>query len=268
MNPLEAVLRHERAFIMAALAALTALAWLYVWQGAGMGMTALAMTQAALFPHLTPEPMPGMVMAPIAWTTVVLMWWVMMVAMMTPSAAPLVLLYGRVLRHAAGQGQSGASIAPSFFLAGGYLLVWLAFSIAATVLLYVLQRAGLVSQMMLWSQNAILSAAVLAGAGIYQFTPLRNACLAHCRSPMQFLTRHMRTGNVGAMTLGIEHGAWCVGCCWLLMSLLFVFGVMNLLWIALLAVLVQVERLAPRGVLVSRLIGVILIGWSIATLLA
>jgi len=229
-------------------------------------MTAPQMTRAVLFPHLTPEPMPGMVMAPVAWTTVLLMWWVMMVAMMTPSAAPLVLLYRRVLRHSAGPMRATKLAGPSFFLVGGYLLAWLAFSIAATAALYWLQHEGLVSKMMLWSQSAKLSAGVLAAAGLYQFTPLHNTCLAQCRAPAQFLTQHMRTGALGALRLGMEHGAWCVGCCWLLMSLLFVFGVMNLIWIALLAILVLVERLSMRGVLVSRIVGALLLAWSLLTL--
>jgi predicted metal-binding membrane protein len=264
---LEAALRRERIIVVAGLAALTLLAWVYVWQGAGMGMSALAMTRLALFPHLTPELMSGMAMLPVAWSTVVAMWWVMMIAMMTPSAAPLVLLYGRVMRHAAGQDDSATTVVPSTFLAAGYLLVWLGFSLIATAMLYVLQHAGLVSSMMLWSRSAIFSAAVLAAAGAYQLSPLRHACLNHCRGPAQFLAQHMRAGKLGALTMGFEHGAWCVGCCWMLMALLFVFGVMNLLWIALLAVLVLAERLAPSGVLVSRIVGGVLIAWSVATLL-
>ena len=268
MSRLAGLLRTDRFWIAAGLFALTALAWLYVWQGAGMGMTAAQMTRAVLFPHLTPEPMAGMVMPPVAWTTVLLMWWVMMVAMMTPSATPLVLLYRRVLDHAAGGTQTKSAAGPSFVLVAGYLLAWLAFSIAATAALYWLQERGLVSQMMLWSQSATLSAGVLAAAGLYQFTPLYNTCLSQCRAPAQILAQRMRPGKLGALRLGMEHGAWCVGCCWLLMCLLFVFGVMNLVWIALLAILVLAERLAPRGVLVSRIVGVVLLAWSLLTLLA
>jgi predicted metal-binding membrane protein len=263
---LEAVLRRERTLVAAGLAALTLFAWAYLWQGAGMGMSALAMTQLVLFPHLTPELMPGMAMPPVAWSTAVAMWWVMMIAMMTPSAAPLVLLYGRVMRHAAAQGQTETKVVASAFLALGYLLVWLAFSIVATAMLHVLQRAGLVSNMMLWSRSAALSATILAAAGCYQFSPLRYACLKHCRGPAQFLAQHMRAGNLGALRMGFEHGAWCVGCCWMLMTLLFVFGVMNLLWIALLAGLVLAERLAASSVFVGRIVGGVLIAWSIATL--
>ncbi len=267
MSALEGVLKRERALVATGLAALTLLSWVYIWHGAGMGMSALAMTKVALFPHLTPEPMPDMVMSPIAWLTVVAMWWVMMIAMMTPSAAPLILLYGGVMRHAAKQDQTAATYIPTVFLVAGYLLVWLAFSTVATALQYALQRAGLISPMMLWSQSALLSAAVLAMAGLYQLSPLKHACLKHCRGPVQFLTQHMRKGNLGALTMGIEHGAWCVGCCWMLMALLFVGGVMNLVWIALLALLVLIEKIAPRGVIAGRIAGGVLIAWSVVTLM-
>ncbi|MBC7983582.1 MAG: DUF2182 domain-containing protein [Candidatus Obscuribacterales bacterium] len=266
MSSIESALRRERVIVVAALVALTLIAWLYIWRGAGMGMTALAMTTLALFPHLTPEPMPDMVMPPITWFNVVAMWWVMMIAMMTPSAAPLVLLYGRVMRHATAQDKTAATYIPTAFLAAGYLLVWLLFSTVATALQYALQRADLISQMMLWSQSAALSAAVLAIAGLYQLSPLKHACLQHCRGPIQFLTQHMRKGNIGALLMGIEHGTWCVGCCWMLMTLLFVGGVMNLVWIALLALLVIVEKLTPSGVIAGRIVGAVLIAWSIATL--
>ena len=260
----EALLRRERTLIVAGIAILTILAWSYVWQGAGMGMSALDMTQVALFPHHTPEPMPDMVMPPIAWITVVAMWWIMMIAMMLPSAAPLILLYGRVLRHSRA---NSAAYAPTGLLACGYLIVWLFFSLLAAATQYALQRLGLISNMMLWSQSALLSATVLIGAGVYQLSPLKHACLRHCRGPVDFLTRHWRPGRFGALRMGIEHGMWCVGCCWMLMTLLFVGGVMNLAWIALLAALVLAEKIFPRGPLVSRIAGVVLVVWGVATLI-
>jgi predicted metal-binding membrane protein len=264
---LEKVLRRDRAILATALISLTLLAWFYLWHGAGMGMTALAMTKLALFPHLLAEPMSGMAMPPIAWLTVVAMWWVMMIAMMMPSAAPLIFLYGRIMRHAAAQDSTATLFVPTGFIVAGYLLVWLAFSVVAAVLQWVLQRAGFISPMMLWSQSALLSASVLILAGIYQLSPLKHACLKHCRGPVQFLTQHMRKGSLGALRMGLEHGAWCVGCCWMLMALLFVGGVMNLVWIALLAVLVLVEKLAPRGAIVGRIIGGVLMAWGVATMM-
>lgn len=266
MSVLEALLRRERAVVAAGLALLMALAWIYIWRGAGMGMTALDMTMLALFPHTQAEPMPGMVMQPIGWTIVVAMWWVMMLAMMTPSAAPFLLLYARVMRHATSQEQTGAAYVPSAFLASGYLAVWLAFSVAASLLQFVLERAGLISTMMLWSKSALLSAAVLIGAGAYQFSALKRSCLKHCRGPVEFLTRHWRPGRTGAFIMGAEHGVWCVGCCWMLMALLFVGGVMNLAWIGVLALLVFAEKVIPQGVVVSRIAGAVLIAWGLATL--
>jgi len=257
----EGVLRRERAIIAAALAAVTLLAWFYIWHGAGMGMPALAMTRLSFFPHLENE-VPGEM--PAALPLVVAMWWVMMIAMMTPSVAPLVLLYGRVVRHHAAQGRPGV---PSFFLLVGYLAVWLLFSIAASLAQNALQPAGLISSMMLWSKSAWLSALVLALAGAYQLSPLKRACLAQCRAPVQFLTNHWRPGRSGAFLMGVQHGAYCVGCCWLLMALLFVGGVMNLVWIAALTLIVLVEKISPHGQVFGNLAGALLIVWALATLL-
>ncbi len=264
---METVLRRERVVVAAGLAVLTLLAWAYLWQGAGMGMSALDMTALTLFPHRAADPMGDMGMSmSVTWATVLAMWWVMMIAMMTPSAAPFVLLYGRVLRHASAGGSSSDAYAGSVFLTSGYLAVWLAFSVAAATVEYALQPAGLVSSMMLWSKSAGLSAALLAAAGIYQLSPLKYACLANCRGPVQFLTRHWRKGRLGAFIMGVQHGAWCVGCCWMLMALLFVGGVMNLVWIAMLALLVLVEKLAPAGPAAGRISGLVLLAWAASTL--
>jgi predicted metal-binding membrane protein len=261
---LEAVLRRERAVVATGLVALAVLAWFYVWDGAGMGMSALDMTRATLFPHREAD-LPGDM--EVGLPLIVLMWWVMMVAMMTPSAAPLVLLYTRVARHRApGDQPAGAAIAPAAFLAAGYLLVWLVFSIAAAAAQEILQPAGLISGMMLWSKTAVLSATALAAAGLYQLSPLKQACLTQCRAPAQFLVRCWRPGRSGALLLGMRHGAYCVGCCWLLMALLFVGGVMNLVWIAALAVFVLVEKLAPGGAAIGRWSGAVLLVWAGATL--
>ena len=262
MTGVEQVLQRERAIIAAGLAALVLLSWFYLWQGAGMGMSALDMTSLSLFPHLQEDMMGEM---DPAWPVVAAMWWVMMVAMMTPSAAPLVLLYGRVLRHhAAADANAGI---PSLFVAAGYLSVWLVFSLVAASLQEALLGAGHLSGMMLWSKSAALSATVLAAAGAYQLSPLKQACLAQCRSPVQFLTRYWRPGRAGAFLMGVRHGAYCVGCCWLLMALLFVGGVMNLLWIAALTSIVLVEKMSPTGDRIGKVLGVVLIAWAAATLL-
>jgi predicted metal-binding membrane protein len=229
-------------------------------------MSALDMTRLALFPHLQPEPMPGMAMPVVAWVTVVAMWWIMMIAMMTPSAAPFILLYGRVLRHASAEARTRTAYGPPFLLAVGYLIAWLAFSAIAATLQSALQSAELISSMVLSSKHAALSAAVLIGAGVYQWSPLKHACLHRCRTPVEFLTQHFRPGRIGALTMGARHGIWCVGCCWMLMALLFVGGVMNLAWIGLIAVLVLAEKVAPTGVAIGRAAGVVLVLWGAATL--
>jgi predicted metal-binding membrane protein len=268
----EAVLRRERFVVAACLVALTAVAWLYLLLGAGMSMSGLDMTRLALFPHLDADPMSQMrVEMPspmLGWAAIFAMWWIMMVAMMTPSAAPLVLLYARVLRHheAAGNAENArVAHVPSLFLALGYLGVWLVFAAGAATLQTALHDAGLISSM-LSSQSGALSVAVLVGAGLYQLSPLKHACLEQCRSPIEFLTRHWRPGRLGAMRIGVRHGFWCVGCCGLLMALLFVGGVMNIVWIAAIAMLVLVEKLAPRGPLVSRAAGIVLVLWGLATI--
>jgi predicted metal-binding membrane protein len=194
------------------------------------------------------------------------MWAAMMVAMMTPSAAPAILLYGRVRAQAGTQGR-GAGIAPAGAFVAGYLAVWLAFSFAAAALQWGLERGALLSPLSMGSQSRWLSAAVLAATGAYQLSPLKNVCLTECRSPTGFLTRHWRPGTAGAVRLGVLHGAYCVGCCWVLMGLLFVGGVMNLAWIAALTVLVMAEKLLPGGPWVARGAGAILLLWALLTTL-
>lgn len=259
MRGIDTVLRHERWIVVGGLAALTVLTGAYVWSGAGMGMSALDMTAAALFPHRLPA---GGGSMEASWVIVALMWWAMMVAMMTPAAAPLVLLYHRVL-----QTHGKARLTGSLLLLAGYLGVWLVFSLVAATLQRALEPTGLISEMMLWSRSAMLSAAVLAAAGAFQFSPLKHACLDQCRAPARFLTQHWRPGLAGSFALGARHGAYCVGCCWLLMALLFVGGVMNLLWIGALMAVVLVERLVPDGPMVARISGAVLLAWAAATLM-
>lgn len=262
MSSLENVLGRERAITSLGIVIMVALSWCYLWTGAGTGMSALDMTAVTLFPHRLPGAIGGMD-TPLS--TVILMWWVMMIAMMTPSAAPVVLLSRRVLRHYEPSG--GKPAATSMFLLAGYLAAWLAFSIGAASLQLALQPTGLMSAMMLWSNSALLSAAVLLAAGIYQFSPLKRACLAQCRSPAAFLVAHWRPGVAGSFLLGMRHGAYCVGCCWMLMALLFVGGIMNIVWIAALSLVVFVEKVLPGGERAGRVLGALLIFWAGATLL-
>jgi predicted metal-binding membrane protein len=262
MSSVENILGRERVITALGIVAVVALSWAYLWTGAGIGMSALEMTAVALFPHRLAGGGGGI---DPSLPTVILMWWVMMIAMMTPSAAPLVLLYRRVLRHH--DAIEARSTIPSLLLLAGYLTAWLAFSICAASLQKVLQPTGLVSEMMLWSKSAPLSAIVLAAAGVYQFSPLKRACLTQCRSPVNFLTAHWRPGVAGSFLLGMRHGIYCVGCCWLLMALLFVGGIMNLVWIAALSLIVFVEKILPGGERVGRVLGVVLIAWAGVTLL-
>ncbi|HXG82025.1 MAG TPA: DUF2182 domain-containing protein [Sphingomicrobium sp.] len=212
------------------------LAWAYLLSGAGM------------------EPMTGMEgMTPKPdWALAAAMWTAMMVAMMLPSAAPAILLYGRVHRHS-----RAATSPPTVAFLAGYLTCWLVFSmVAAAVQLAIAMPASLALD------NRLASATLLIGAGLYQLSPLKDACLGRCRSPAQFLARHYRPGASGAFRLGLFHGASCVGCCWLLMALLFVGGVMNLAWIAALTLLVAAEKLMPGGQWIARIAGGALIGWG------
>ena len=281
----ERLLKRDRVITLAGLAVLCALAWFYIVAGAGLGMSASEMTTLTLFPHLQAHDimpsmpdMPGMDMSGVTspgrtawgfaqWALMIAMWWIMMIAMMTPSAAPAILIYARVHRHALARGQVQDELAPTGAFASGYLLVWLGFAVAAATLHWALEGTGLVSAMMMGSRSRWLSGAVLIAAGLYQFSPLKNACLGLCRSPAVFVSRHWRPHRLGALRLGAMHGAHCVGCCWMLMALLFVGGVMNLVWIAALAILVLVEKVLPAGRWVGRGAGVVMIAWGGATLM-
>jgi len=233
----EAILRRHRGVTLVGLLALAALAWAWIASGAGMDM-GMAMGWDAKRVLLT-----------------LAMWWVMMVAMMVPAAAPTVLLYARAA-------QSPHSTA---FLAG-YLACWLGFSILAVGLQAALEMAGLVSPMGMVLSSRWLAGGVLVAAGLYQFTPLKSACLAHCRSPVHWLSRHYRPGRLGAFRMGLFHGTFCLGCCWMLMLLLFVVGVMNLAGVAALTILIAAEKLFPRGELLARAGGVLFVLWGLAIL--
>jgi predicted metal-binding membrane protein len=188
------------------------------------------------------------------------MWAVMMAGMMLPSAAPVVLLYACVVRKSPGIDRPAAQVNAFTW---GYLLVWTLFSLGATALQYVFTRGLLLSSMMA-SQRPVFGGTMLLLAGAYQLTPWKRACLAHCRSPAEFITRHWKPGVNGAFAMGCHHGLYCLGCCWALMLLLFVGGVMNLWWIAALTIFVLLEKLAAfgaRGGWASGLILCALGGW-------
>jgi predicted metal-binding membrane protein len=248
---------------LASIAILCALAWAYLAYVASTGMDMSATSGMAAMPDM-PD-MPGMAM-PMAhdWTgadfaAMFLMWAAMMVAMMLPSVMPMVVLYGRTNAHRAAQGRPSQ---PTWPFVAGYLIAWVAFSLLATFANWALHAQGYLTSMM-GSATPLIGGILLAIAGIYQWTPLKDACLAHCRSPVGFLSDHWREGRSGAVRMGLHHGAYCVGCCWLLMALLFVLGVMNIAWIAVLAVFVLVEKTVPFGRLLSRAAGVFMLAWGV-----
>jgi predicted metal-binding membrane protein len=255
----ERIVRREQMLIGLGLAVITGLAWYYVLIGAGTGMSTIAMTTWQF-----PPPRPATMMVGDwnagYWLTMLLMWWVMMIAMMIPSAAPMILLYARVFRHGQARGQIAASLVPTGAFAAGYLVCWLGFSALATALQYTLEQAALVHGMWMWSTSRWLTAGLFVAAGLFQLTPVKAACLEHCRAPAAFLSRHWRPGRLGAFRLGLVHGAYCLGCCWALMLLLFAAGIMNLVWIAGLAILVLLEKLAPFGSNLAPLSAALLIG--------
>jgi predicted metal-binding membrane protein len=259
---MEILLGRDRLIVLIGLGAIVLLAWAYLLAGSGTGMSVFAMSTWRFPPQLGGAFMPASPWDAGYWLLMLLMWWVMMIAMMTPSAAPVILLYARVARQPRSKGESSPIMVPTASFAIGYLAAWLVFSLAATAAQWLLERVGLMSQILMWSTSASLSAALLVAAGAYQLSPLKNACLAQCRSPVTFITRHWHKGPWGALRMGAIHGATCVGCCGGLMVLLFAGGLMNLLWIAGLAAIVLVEKLLPRGRLLARLAGLGLVAWG------
>jgi predicted metal-binding membrane protein len=192
------------------------------------------------------------------WLALFAMWSVMMIGMMLPSASPVILLVLGAYRLRRDRQARTAAIS----FVGGYLLVWTTFSALAASGQLALHRAALLSDAMRL-RSAVLSGVVLVFVGLYQWLPIKNKCLVRCQAPLAFLTRRWRRGVAGGLRMGLEHGAFCVGCCWLLMLLLFVLGVMNLAWIAALSAFVLLEKLSPRGVLIGRVGGVVAACWGI-----
>lgn len=231
--------RRERAVILASLAGVTALSWLYIVHLArGMGgmqdMAGMSMSAALMF----------------------LMWWVMMVGMMLPSALPMTLTFATVNRR---RRERGAGYVPTAVFVAGYLAAWGAFSLAATGAQWALEQAALMMPMKHLA-SPLLGGLLLVAVGVYQLTPLKHACLHRCRSPLAFVLERWRDGTGGALRMGAEHGAYCLGCCAFLMALLFVGGVMNLVWVGAIAAFVLLEKLVPAGEAVARAAGLLAVG--------
>ena len=253
---IESILKKDRALVLAGVVAVATLAWAYLfylaWDmrqdmsaGSMPGGMNLALTQVR------------------AWTGVdfllmFLMWAVMMTAMMVPTAAPMILTFATINRKRLEQQQP---YVPTVVFLLGYLVVWSAFAAAATAAQWGLNTAALLSPMMS-SSSPYLGGGLLLAAGIFQWSSLKYACLSHCQTPLGFIMTEWREGTKGALIMGLRHGTFCLGCCWVLMALLFVLGVMNLLWIAALAGFVLIEKIAPAGRWVSRISGVGLMIWG------
>ena len=254
LTQLERIVRRDRLVVAFALAVVTMFAWVYLFRMAA-GMRAAA-TEAEMHAAMG---MTGM----NAWSAgdavaLFVMWAVMMAGMMLPSAAPMILLVAATHRR---QGGQSAQMRTASF-AGGYLVAWTEFSLAAAMAQTVLHEAAIMSPAMV-TQSRLISGGIFLAAGVYQWMPFKHACLTHCRSPLQFVSEHWREGISGAFTLGLRHGLFCIGCCWMLMLLLFAAGVMNLAWVAALGALVLVEKLLRHGPLVARLSGVLFVAWGL-----
>lgn len=255
---IEILLKRDRRIVIGAIVVLTALAWGYlIWLARGMSAPGSAMPA-----------MPGMdvstVITPMLrkwsagdFTFVFLMWVIMMVGMMTPSATPMLLIYTRVARQAS---RDGKPLAATWWFALGYSLSWVGFSLFAAVAQSALTRSALLTPMMAAASHKF-AGGVLLVAGFYQLTPMMNNCLSHCQSPFAFITSNggFKPGVGASVRLGIRHGIYCVGCCWALMALLFVGGVMNIFWIAAIAIHVLIERVITAGRVVAWLTGAVLV---------
>jgi predicted metal-binding membrane protein len=247
----ERLLSRDGLIVGACLAAAAGLAWLWLVRTAMPG-EAMAM------------PMPAPPWSAAYLLSAFVMWLLMMVAMMLPSASPMILFYNRFARRS-GMANAGAAVA---LFASAYVAVWAFFSLLAALLQAALVSAGAASAMELALGDRRIAGALLLLVGLYQLSPLKRSCLGTCRSPLDFVMRLWRPGAAGAIRLGVTHGLYCLGCCWALMLLLFVGGVMNLAWIAALALLVAAEKLAPARLRLSLFLGALLAVAGVAMILA
>ncbi len=254
---IENFVKRDRLIVISGLVLVVALSWIYILYGAGMNMTIVEMMAKT-------DSGPSFLMQPAIWTTsyallMFFMWWVMMIAMMIPSASPMILLFAAINRN---QRKEGNPFVSTGIFAFAYIIAWGGFSLLATGLQWSLEQVGLMSAVMV-STDRLFSGLVIIAAGIYQLSPQKHAFLNQCRTPFQFIANHWEKGSSGALRMGIKHGFYCLGCCWTVMALLFVGGIMNLFWIAGLAVYVLLEKTIPEGHRLGSLGGIGLIGWGI-----
>ena len=251
---MESILKRDRLITIAALGAITLLAWGYmVREARAMTLSGVCCCAGMKMSGPDTNPWSAATLPPLF-----LMCAEMMVAMMIPSAAPMILTFAKIQRNR--REQERPFIGTGIFVLG-YLAVWTGFSAVAALVQWVLHAKALLSPMMV-STSPLLGGGLLIAAGVFQWTPLKNTCLAGCCSPLKFLMTGWREGRAGAFTMGLRHGIHCMGCCWFLMLLLFVAGVMNIWWIAIITVLVLIEKTAPRGLLLGKIAGVLLVAWG------
>ena len=256
---LETTLRSDRAIVIAALLGIVVFAWGYmIHEARGMERKGVCRCAGLAMSGPDTKPWSSGAILPLS-----LMWAEMMVAMMIPSAMPMILTFARVNRQ---RREQERPFVPTGLFVLGYLVVWSAFSIAAGLGQWALHGAALLSPAMK-SNSAILAGGLLICAGIFQWTPWKRACLNHCSSPLSFLLGEWREGRSGALAMGIKHGVYCTGCCWLLMALLFVAGVMNIVWVAVITLVVLLEKALPRGRWVGHVIGAACVTWGAWVLL-
>lgn len=244
MQGISALPRRDFIAIIASLGGITLLAWLYLLKMA---------SEMPMSDSMSAMQIPTWDLSYFA--AMFLMWAVMMLGMMLPSVTPMVLIYAGVARKSKAQ---GTPVGPTGAFVSGYIAMWSIFSLLATMTQWGLAQAALLSPMMV-SNRVELGAGLLIAAGIYQWLPIKEKCLDHCRSPVHFISRHWRPGGIGAFKMGLSHGAFCLGCCWVLMTLLFVGGVMNLLWIAAITLFVLFEKVLPFGPAGGRVMGLLMI---------
>ncbi len=248
------ILRKERGIILACLAGIAAIAWIdLIREARALDRTGICSCVGLKMsgPDLTPWTLSSL-------AGLFLMWAEMMVAMMIPSAAPMILTFAAVEGK---RREQGRAFVPAGVFAASYILVWTAFSAVFAVAQWTLHSVSFLSPRMS-SSSSVLGIVLLSGAGVFQFTPWKRSCLQHCRSPLAFLLTEWREGIAGAFRMGFKHGAYCTGCCWLLMAILFVAGVMNIWWVALISIFVLFEKLAPCGNLLRKAAGILLVLWG------
>ena len=266
---LSTVLEKDNLIVYLSIILIIIITGVYTIFGIGMPMSAIEMTKMSGIFSIPSSMDMDMNMGSnnmnMGWSfsmaiSMFLMWWLMMIAMMTPSAAPTLLLFHNLKRIGS---ERNRALYYTYFFLSGYLIVWAIFSLIACILHKFFDNSSITDIGMMQIRSIQFSGTLLIAAGIYQFTPLKNACLEKCRTPIDFLSSNNRKGAKGSFIMGAHHGLFCLGCCWALMALLFVGGVMNLFWITGLALYVLIEKIIIKARWLDKIMGLILIVFGI-----